>query len=249
VEKCCGWFLEIMKSLVFGAGGTVGSYIIRELENAGEPPWWVSRQPFKGWIRADLARPSTLDLPRADVIFCAANARVFAEAIPAILRSPPRRVVVITSTSVFSTGDSRDKVERQSILELIEAEERVRCACSRAGVEWTILRPTLIFDEGRDRNITQIARLVRRFGFMPLYSQAHGLRQPVHVEDLARGAIPAARTPAAINQDYCTNGAGHAVLPRHGRPHLRCSRTSKTDDFASSAALERSFLVSESAVA
>src|SRR3954451_10362202 len=109
-----------MKSLVFGASGMVGSYIVRELENALEPPWRVSRQPIEGWIRADLARPSTLDLPRADVIFCATNARVFAEAIPAILRSPPRRVVVITSTSVFSKTASSDREERQSILELVE---------------------------------------------------------------------------------------------------------------------------------
>ncbi len=158
------------------------------------------------WIAADLAQPETLALPNADVIFCAVNARLFAKAIGAILPSAPKRIVVLSSTSIFTKLDSRDETERSSIAELVDAERAIIDRCEAAKVEWTILRPTLVYREGYDRNVTQIAKLIRRLGFMPLYGAASGLRQPVHAEDLAIGVIDAATSPKAANTAYSTTG-------------------------------------------
>ena len=68
------------------------------------------------------------------------------------------------------------------------------------------MRPTLIYAEGRDTNITPLSRLIRRFGFMPLVGGAPGLRQPVHAEDLAIGALAAASSRATINRFYSLPG-------------------------------------------
>lgn len=199
-----------MKNLVFGATGMVGERILAHLAQRGETVIGASRLPQRSdgvdWIEADLAMPQTLGLPNADVIFCVANARLFAKAIDAILASAPKRIVVVSSTSVFSKIDSSDDTERSSIAELIEAERTIIVRCEAAKVEWTILRPTLIYREGHDRNVTQIAKLIRRLGFMPLYGNASGLRQPVHAEDLAIGAIDAATSPRAANAAYSTTG-------------------------------------------
>jgi hypothetical protein len=35
-------------------------------------------------------------------------------------------------------------------------------------VAWTILRPTLIYVEGRDANVSRLAGLIRRFKVLPL---------------------------------------------------------------------------------
>ena len=70
----------------------------------------------------------------------------------------------------------------------------------------TGLRPTLIYAEGHDINITPLSRLIRRFRFMPLVGGATGLRQPVHAEDLAIGALAAAASPAAANKFYALPG-------------------------------------------
>ncbi|MET0438130.1 MAG: NAD-dependent epimerase/dehydratase family protein [Devosia sp.] len=195
-----------MTGLIFGASGMVGAYIAREFAKSGQAAFCVSRDARPGWVRADLTQLDVVKIPRAEIVFCATNARTFAQALPAVLRAKPRRVVVISSTSVFTKTDSTDDEERRSILELIYAEKQISNLCSKAAVEWTILRPTLIYREGRDRNITQIARIIRRLRWMPLYGGAKGLRQPVHAEDLARGAIAAARSPSAANRAYCTTG-------------------------------------------
>jgi nucleoside-diphosphate-sugar epimerase len=195
-----------LSKIVFGASGMVGGYIAEHLAKEGERVIGVSRAPRDGWLTADLAKPETLTLPAADVIFCAANARTFSLVMPQILAVKPQRVVVISSSSVFTKLDSKDESERRSILELVEAESRIMAACEAENVEWTILRPTLIYKEGRDSNVTQLARIISRLRFMPLYGSATGLRQPVHAEDLARGAIAAGRSPSAANRAYFANG-------------------------------------------
>jgi nucleoside-diphosphate-sugar epimerase len=85
---------------------------------------------------------------------------------------------------------------------LAEAEAAVETWCAGHGVAWTILRPTLIYDEGHDENVSRIARLIRRFHVMPLSGDGAGLRQPVHAEDLAAGALAAAHAPATMNRAY-----------------------------------------------
>jgi nucleoside-diphosphate-sugar epimerase len=115
-------------------------------------------------------------------------------------------VIVFTSTSVLTKIDSEVTAEREMLQRLADAEQKIAASCEQNNVEWTILRPTLIYAEGRDINITPLSRLIRRFGFMPLVGGAKGLRQPVHAEDLAIGAIAAASSRAAANQFYSLPG-------------------------------------------
>ena len=49
---------------------------------------------------------------------------------------------------------------------------------------------------------------------MPLVGGGPGLRQPVHAEDLAIGAIAAAGTPVAVDKIYSPAGAGTRVTYR-----------------------------------
>jgi nucleoside-diphosphate-sugar epimerase len=78
--------------------------------------------------------------------------------------------------------------------------------CEGLGVGYTILRPTIIYDEGRDQNITRLARLIKKFGFFPLSGNGAGLRQPVSAKDVANGAIQASLKVAAINRIYALPG-------------------------------------------
>ncbi len=48
--------------------------------------------------------------------------------------------------------------------------------------------------------------LYRKLGFVPLADSGSGLRQPVHAQDLAIGALAAAASPAAANKIYATPG-------------------------------------------
>ena len=90
---------------------------------------------------------------------------------------------------------------------LAEGEQQTIDICERMGVGLTVLRPTMIYDEGRDGNITRLAALIERLGFLPLAGNGDGLRQPVHADDLAIGAIRAASSESARNKIYALPGS------------------------------------------
>ncbi len=117
-----------------------------------------------------------------------------------------RRVVVLSSTSRFTKDDSSDPEEQAVAHRLIDAELRVQAWAESLGVDCVILRPTLIYGRGRDKNISEIARFIRRFGFFPLFGKAHGLRQPIHAADVAGACLAALRAPCAVNRAYNISG-------------------------------------------
>jgi nucleoside-diphosphate-sugar epimerase len=213
----CDWKPNKMTDLVIGASGLVGGYIAQHLASVDERPFALSRSLRTAndvqWYQGDLRQPNTLHFPQFDTIYCTASAILLAAALTALLRVPFRRLIAFSSTSVLTKFDSEIEAERVAGQRLAEAEETIANVCERAGVAWTILRPTLIYAEGRDTNLTPLSRLIRRFGFMPLVGGAHGLRQPVHAEDLAIGAINSASAPAAANQIYELPGG--ETLPYH----------------------------------
>lgn len=199
------------RSLVIGATGLVGGYIVDHLVRRGERPCALSRSdqldPNIDWFRGDLEKPDTLNLPPRETVYCTADAILLAKALPRLFNPSLKRLVAFSSTSVITKWDTEVAAERETIRNLADAERTIASACEQQNVGWTILRPTLIYAEGRDTNITPLSRLIRRFGFMPLVGGGPGLRQPVHAEDLAVGAISAASSSAAINQTYSVPGA------------------------------------------
>jgi nucleoside-diphosphate-sugar epimerase len=201
---------EQAKSLIIGGTGLIGGYIVEHLVRRGERPSALSRSERAGpgvdWLRGDLEKPDTLDLPPFATLYCTADANLLAAALPRLFNPSLRRVVAFSSTSVITKRNAEVPSEREMIRKLADAERTIVAACEQHNVSWTILRPTLIYTEGRDTNITPLSRLIRRFGFMPLVGGGPGLRQPVHAEDLAIGAIAAASSPASVNKIYSVPG-------------------------------------------
>lgn len=195
---------------MIGGTGVVGGYIVAHLVGGGQRPLVLSRSTHNStdvdWVRGDLRDPDSLTVPPRTTVYCTADARLLPAALPKIFNPALKRLVVFSSTSVLTKKDTEIAAEREGLRKLAEAEQQIADACQQHGVEWTILRPTIIYAEGRDGNITPLSRLIRRFGFMPLVGGGPGLRQPVHAEDLAIGAIASAATPAAANKIYALPG-------------------------------------------
>lgn len=200
-----------MQTLVLGGSGIVGGHIVAQLVKAGEHPIAVSRfarpdQDGVRWVQGDLSDPDTLKLPAVSTIYCTAHSTYLAKSLPVLASDALRRVVLFTSTSIVTKLNSDIPQEREGLRRLAEGERDTIAICDRLGVAWTVLRPTMIYNEGRDVNVTRLARLIRKFGVMPLAGRGTGRRQPVHAEDLAIGALNAAASPAASNKIYALPG-------------------------------------------
>ena len=110
-----------------------------------------------------------------------------------------RRLVALSTASVTYAAGSSDSAERARSEEVRRAEEDVGRLCRERGIAWTILRPTLIYDPGRDRNVSAIAAVARRFGFVPVAWPATGRRQPIHADDVAQAMVAALDAPGAAD--------------------------------------------------
>lgn len=150
----------------------------------------------------DLDRPATID--PADCLIHTAPIWLLPGLLRAMTAVP--RLVAVSSTSLFTKRDSRSSKDRETAERLIEAERLVETICRERRTRWTILRPTLIYGDGRDRNVSDIARFVARFGFFPIAGEGVGRRQPVHAADLAAACLAVLDNPATFDRAYDTPG-------------------------------------------
>jgi nucleoside-diphosphate-sugar epimerase len=190
--------------LVLGATSLIGRFLTPML--AGADAVALSRQPGEGavrWVCGDLGDADLAALlPTSPTVLSLSPIWLLPQALPALKARGMRRLVAFSSTSVFAKADSPDAYERGVAAKLAEGEAAVRAFCEAHSVAWTILRPTLIYAEGQDQNVSRLAALIRRFGVLPLAGRGEGLRQPVHAGDLAYGALAAAASGAARDQAY-----------------------------------------------
>lgn len=201
-----------MQSLVLGATGLVGHHIVNHLIAAGEHPFALSRSPPNDardirWFTGDLEDAGALAFPPFQTLYCTVHCHLLGTALPLLARSGLQRAVFFTSTSILTKLSSANALERMQVQILADSEQTAIAECAKLGIAWTVLRPTIIYDEGRDSSISRLARLIERFGFFPLAGFGKGLRQPVHAEDLAIGALQAAASKAAIDKTYNLPGS------------------------------------------
>lgn len=190
---------------VLGASSWVGRRALALLAQAGLAAVAYSRQPPPGTPEGEWRQLPADPQPLSHWL-CVAPIWVLPDYFPLIAASGARRVVALSSTSRFTKADSLDAAEVALAARLAEAEARLRDWAESRGIEWVILRPTLIYGRGEDKNITEMARVIRRFGFFPVLGRAMGLRQPIFVDDVAGAGVNALTAPAAANRAYNISG-------------------------------------------
>jgi nucleoside-diphosphate-sugar epimerase len=189
-------------SLVFGATGAIGRFLLPRLLEAGHEIVAVSRVPRVShtarlrWITGDL--PNDVAMPVAcETIFSLGPLDAFSQWLAASRLADRQRVVAIGSLSERTKRSSRDPAERLLAERLATAERTLATAAQARGSTATILRASLVWGAGLDRSLTPIVALAQRWRVFPLAPGARGLRQPVHADDLAAACAALAAMPTA----------------------------------------------------
>ena len=183
------------RTLVIGASSQVGRFVLPRLAALGlevdalsrtGPPEGYPEFDGLGWVDAATAKGRLGEYTQLVSAGPLDLAFDYANAMTAI-----RSIAVTSSSSVLSKATSPDESERELVESLREAEEGLRRVAREGRVPLVILRPTLIYGCGLDRNLTLMADLIQRFGWMPISTRAGGLRQPLHADDVAQALVRA----------------------------------------------------------
>ena len=116
--------------------------------------------------------------------------------IDAACRAGVRRAVFTSTTALLTRLPVRSRPAR------IAAEDAVRAST----LQWTIIRPTMIYGGARDRNMCRLLRHLSRWRAMPIPGDGSALQQPVHVDDVAAALVAASNSGAAIGGVYEVSG-------------------------------------------
>lgn len=188
------------RALLFGGSGQVGEAVLGRLLAAGwrvdalsrgAPP---AREGVR-WLRGALEAPPALPGHCDAILSCGPLDHFARWYVGAGVTAP--RVVAFGSTSLAVKQASADAAERDLAQRLRSAEVALLQAAAARGAAAILLRPTLVYGAGRDQTLSRIATLARRSGVFVLPRGADGLRQPVHVDDLAATALNAIDAQAA----------------------------------------------------
>jgi nucleoside-diphosphate-sugar epimerase len=111
-----------------------------------------------------------------------------------------RRAIFISTTAIFTQLNARSKQVR------LDAEQAIQTS----GLEYTILRPTMIYGSPRDRNMWRLIRLMRLSLVVPVFGDGSHLQQPIHVDDVAQAVVSCLSSDQTICKSY--NIAGKVPL-------------------------------------
>ncbi len=107
-----------------------------------------------------------------------------------------KRIVFISSTTTMLPTENKFKTLK------LESEELIR----KSGINYTILRPTMIYGGEEDNNFYKMLNFIKRKGFFVIFGSGKNLIQPVHVEDVADAIFKVLDDPVAYNRTYVICG-------------------------------------------
>jgi uncharacterized protein YbjT (DUF2867 family) len=197
--------------LVTGASGFLGGYVVklfatrgysrvRCLVRSGSRTEEIQNAGFQIW-EGDLGDKESLGraMKGCSGLFNLASLG-FGHApniVGACQEAGVQRAIFVSTTAIYTTLDAATKGIR------LEAESLI----AQSDIDYTILRPTMIYGSRDDRNIARLIRYLQRYPLIPIFGTGELLQQPVHVTDVAAAVLDAFESPKTLRRAYNISGA------------------------------------------
>ena len=195
----------MMKVIVTGATGFTGSRVVPLLLNSGYEVRCLYRTSSDRsqlsssaveWAQGDLSDTASLSasMQGTDALVNLASLGFgHADSIVTAAQSAGiKRAIFISTTAIFTQLNARSRTVRL-------AAER---AIERSGLDYTILRPTMIYGSPRDRNMWRLIKFMRISPIVPVVGDGKYLQQPIYVDDVAAAILGCLKADSTLGRSY-----------------------------------------------
>ncbi len=231
--------------LVTGGAGVMGSKLTRGLVERGERVRIVALPNDPG--AAKLAALNGVEVRSADITDPASLAGAFdgvrtvyhlaavlvandpavyqrvnvdgtLNVVDASLRAGVEHFIFVSSISVTSPKTTPYSLSKR------EAE---RIVTGQSGMRYTIVRPTLAYNETGGLEFMMFMNALLKYPVVPMIGRGGALKKPVHVDDLVQGFLAIANNPKAYGKTYPFCGSEEISIRDLGKLMLEHKGVSK----------------------
>ncbi len=196
--------------LVAGANGFTGrfvcQYLIKEkisfialLRPGRHPGWFKKRNISVRYANLNNYAELTISLQGCSALLNIAS--IGFGSAPSIIKACKKaniqRVVFISTTAIFTKLNAKSKKVRLNAERIIKESK----------LNWTILRPTMIFGTPNDRNIIRLIKWIDKYPIIPIFGKGENLMQPVNVKDVASAAVKVLDLDSTFLKTFNISGA------------------------------------------
>lgn len=111
--------------------------------------------------------------------------------VQAAIKNNVKRAILIHTTGIYSKFKNASQKYKDIEKHVLELGNRGHCETSI-----TILRPTMIYGDMCDRNMSKFIRMIDKFRIIPVINHGNSLIQPVNARDLGKTFYTVLMAPA-----------------------------------------------------
>lgn len=128
------------------------------------------------------------------------NIRHTLRVLKAAIKNDVKRIVSVHTTGIYSKF-------RIASEEYVIIEKKIKDILSKNDISMTILRPTMIYGDVCDRNMSKFIKMVDRFKIFPVINHGKSLIQPVNARDLGKAYYDVLMMPVEkAKSEYILSG-------------------------------------------
>ena len=226
--------------LVTGGAGVMGTRLVKGLIEKGERVRVLDRPGTRiDGVDADLRHGDVSDPSTLNGVFD--GVKTVYHLAAALIAYDPNvfQLVNVNGTRNVVEGASRAGVEHFIFVSSISVVypkttpySRSKRECERivreqTAMNWTIVRPTLAYNESGGEEFRMFMNYLKRYPVVPFIGSGKALKNPVHVDDLMRGFLAIPGNPKTYGKTYGFSGGEEITIWDLAHLMLKHQRMSK----------------------
>lgn len=198
-----------MRVAVGGSNGFTGRYVCSELLKRGFKPIALIRPGTDPrWMEENLIEYRYTDLNvKHDVERCCSDVDAFIstaslgfhscnDLISGLHNAGVKRCIFTSTTGIYTKlqpASKRIRMDNESLI-------------MDSSLDYTIVRPTMIYGSRRDRNMWRLLLLIKKWKIIPVIGDGKGLMRPVYVRDVAWALVEVIERKRTSRMSYNLSG-------------------------------------------